>query len=368
MGTRIRPSILHTPKKDILREYDRRHSLYAEFTSTIRALLVDLLNQYQITVHSVSSRLKEKQSLETKLSREGRHYTKIDDITDICGLRIITFYPDQVDSISSLICNEFIVDQKHSVDKRALIDPDRFGYVSVHHIIKLTPSRLRLTENRRFSNCQAEIQVRSILQHAWAEIEHDLGYKNESVVPKQIRRRFSRLASLLELADDEFTRIRDEVSNYTTQITKMIATSPNKVKTDRSTLKVYLETSLLVREINRRIERSTHIILSPTRSGTVDEDTFNRLVYLGLKTIADVNSALTKHKKQILLFAKKLIAPTGKYADKGGYPDDTCLFYLPYAILANERSLKKTHTFVKKFLGGEDEEFVQFIINLKESP
>lgn len=345
----------------ILQEYDNKCALYAQFISAMEALLVDLLKQYQIRVHSVTSRLKGRRSLENKLAREGRDYDKLNDVTDICGLRVITYYPDQVDSISSLILNEFDVDPKHSVDKRAAIAPDRFGYLSVHYVVKLPVARLQLTEYRRFSDCKAEVQVRSILQHAWAEIEHDLGYKTQNAVPRQIRRRFYRLAGLLELADDEFIRIRDELSDYETNIAQMIINSPNKVRLDQASLLVYLKSSQLVHKVNGEIERATHTIL--VKSDFL-QDTLRRLRYLGFKTIADIDTALTTHKKQIVHFAKRLIAPAGVGVEEGYYPADVCLFYLCYAVLSSEGSIDKIRSFYRRLLGKEtDEDFCQFILN-----
>lgn len=348
-------------KQTFFQEYDKKCKLYTEFIDNMETLIKFLLNQYQILVHSVSSRLKEKQSAEEKLSLQGRNIEKLNDMRDICGLRIITYYPDQVDTISSMILNEFNVDHKHSTDKRKTIDPDRFGYLSVHYIVKLSTDRLKLTEYRRFSDCQAEIQIRSILQHAWAEIEHNLGYKTKEAVPREIRRRFSRLAGILEIADDEFVNVREELYRYENIIAQEIANVPDKVKVDETTLKVYLKHSPLVQKVNSKIERATHNILvkeEPT------PDLHRRLRYLGLKKIADVNEALTTYQQKVVRFAKILVAPVGE-SGEGYWSYDTCLFYLPYAILASRGSIDEIRLFVNRFIGKEDNEhFCQLILKV----
>lgn len=53
-----------------------------------------------------------------------------------------------------------------------------------------------------------EVQMRSILQHAWANMNHDTGYKSGVEIPRVYMRNMSRLAGMLELVDDEFSRIR----------------------------------------------------------------------------------------------------------------------------------------------------------------
>ena len=99
-----------------------------------------------------------------------------------------------------------------SVDRRRAVDAEKFGYRSLHTICAL-PDAAPLPPTFRF-----EVQVRTVLQHAWAEVEHDLGYKAASGLPPHMRRRFSRVASLLEIADEEFVALRNELAAYQTTV------------------------------------------------------------------------------------------------------------------------------------------------------
>lgn len=78
--------------------------------------------------------------------------------------------------------------------------------------MSINEQRTNLKEFEIFKDKKFEVQVRSILQHAWAEIEHDLGYKNDNV-PKNVLRDFSRISSLLEMADMEFIRVRENLDS-----------------------------------------------------------------------------------------------------------------------------------------------------------
>ena len=102
----------------------------------------------------------------------------------------------------------FAVDLARSVDKRRQAELDRFGYRSLHYICAPAPSFFEQHGFVYMPELRFEVQLRTILQHAWAEMEHDLGYKAPEAIPAQIRRRFSRLAGLLELADEEFLSIK----------------------------------------------------------------------------------------------------------------------------------------------------------------
>lgn len=102
------------------------------------------------------------------------------------------------------------------------MEVDRFGYLSLHYIVSLSEDRTNLTEYKEFQNIKFEIQIRSMLQHTWAEIEHDLGYKSSVGLPNHIKRDFSRVASLLEIADKEFLNIKNNLEEYKVDVGKNI--------------------------------------------------------------------------------------------------------------------------------------------------
>jgi DNA ligase D-like protein (predicted polymerase) len=103
-------------------------------------------------------------------------------------MRVITFYADDVDKVASALDRLFTVDWENSVDKRKLLETDSFGYLSLHYICSVEDFPYRF-----------EIQIRTVLQHAWANIIHDTGYKSGVEIPKRYIRSLSRLAGLLEL-------------------------------------------------------------------------------------------------------------------------------------------------------------------------
>lgn len=240
-------------QRSILKQYDERVSMYTSFSNKLENLLKDLLNNAGISEHSVNSRVKSKESLRGKLARADKQYADLSEITDLIGLRVITYLADDVDTFAEFVKQQFVIDSNNSVDKRELTEPDRFGYVSLHQVVELSSSRVDLPEYEAFSGLKAEIQIRSILQHTWAEIEHDLGYKSAVEVPARVRRRFSRLAGLLELADEEFQDIQKELSKYETQVPEYIKNTPAEVSIDKASIETYIKNSPVSNDIDTKI-------------------------------------------------------------------------------------------------------------------
>lgn len=128
---------------------------------------------------------------------------------------------------------------------QSLIKEDKFGYGSIHCLVRLNDNRTSLLEYTRFKGLVAEIQIRTILQHGWAEIEHDIQYKAVETIPNTIRRRFMALAGLLEIADREFQAIQDEDERLATEARKSLQEGKlEQVEITPDALKAYLDKKL----------------------------------------------------------------------------------------------------------------------------
>jgi len=325
----------------IIKEYDDKKILYTLFTEKIHNLVSEVLKENSIPVHSITSRVKSRLSVEYKLNKHDASYSKLEDITDLAGVRIVTYFADDVDRISALIMQEFEIDTINSIDKRQILDPDRFGYLSMHHIASLLKQRSSLVEYRRFPTLKVEIQTRSILQHAWAEIEHDLGYKTNLGIPKNIRRKFSRLAGILELADEEFLSIRRQLEDYERDVAIKIKNIPSQVSLDKTSMLSFVTNSDFIKECDSYIASLTNGKLVDPNSEYI-ENLIPRLHFLGINTIADLQDILEKNTKYILPFARHWL----KDSHTSLWNHGVTIFYLCYIILAE----KHTDMIISKYL------------------
>jgi putative GTP pyrophosphokinase len=250
-------------------------------------------------MHSVTSRVKDRASLSGKLTRSGKHYESLFHVTDIVGIRVITYFDDELDRIGDLIARHFVVDRERSVDKRKALDVTQFGYLSLHFICSMTQQRLALDENTHCSGLVCEVQVRTILQHAWAEIEHDLGYKAGVEVALPLRRRFSRLAGLLELADGEFTRLRDDITAYANEVREKLVSDPADVRIDEVSLREFLTTDPASTALDEKMANFSSATLDPM-GPRFDSHLAEELRDAGIETIAQLKSALVTRGDLIL--------------------------------------------------------------------
>ncbi|WP_374457109.1 GTP pyrophosphokinase family protein [Nocardioides sp.] len=186
--------------------YQTRLPSIAAFASALEVLLAQLVNDAEIAVDYITGRPKDAASLSKKLSNP--KYSSLDEITDLCGLRIVTRHAEDVKAVVELIKHEFEI-LEHVV--HGAESPQSFGYASEHLIVKLDTRRAALREWKANEGVVAEVQVRSILQHAWASISHGLDYKDEGDAPKALRRQLFRIAALLETSDELFDDFRRDM-------------------------------------------------------------------------------------------------------------------------------------------------------------
>ena len=223
-----------TEKHDsFVNEYAKCLEKWVTFASRLDSLLIDLLNAREIDFHVVESRAKSIESLREKLTRSGKSYADPRrDVPDLVGVRIVLYDQEAATAASALIDAEFNVDDTSSSDKLSELAPDQFGYLSIHKVIRLSSDRANITEWKRFDGMHAEVQIRTVLQHAWASISHKLQYKRESEIPGQLRRRLTRLAGLFELADDEFLALRSRDVEIRSEIEERVRSGRDAVSLD----------------------------------------------------------------------------------------------------------------------------------------
>lgn len=226
----------------ILEQYDENLETFKKINEIIQKELVKICNGLSIEYSVIKGRVKERESLSEKLERKGGKYRSIFDLTDIVGTRIVTFYQSEVDKIASQVISTFDIDWDRSIDKRNLYSIDQFGYVSIHYIVRI-PESLYYDENNPLINkIYSEIQIRTNLQHTWASIYHHSGYKSDIEIPKPILRQFSRLAGLLELADQEFQDLHDSLIEYRRKVSTVFKLGKYEdIELTLDSYKVYVE-------------------------------------------------------------------------------------------------------------------------------
>jgi len=236
-------------------KYRAGFGAYDSCAAKLKSLLLDLLEDAQIDVVALESRAKAPESLERKVEEKRETYENpLLDVTDLIGVRVIAYYLEDVDKICEIIRREFVVDAENSSDKLDGLEPDRFGYRSVHFVMSLNEPRASLAEWAVFEGKKAEIQVRTATQHAWAAVEHKLNYKRASEAPRKLRRKLMRLSALFELADEQFSVVKDELEDVEASYSDEVRGGNLDLPIDTSSLDAFLRANPLVADVIERFQ------------------------------------------------------------------------------------------------------------------
>ncbi|PZO53305.1 MAG: hypothetical protein DCF16_07505 [Alphaproteobacteria bacterium] len=235
-----------TPHLAIEGAYRRQRPLYEDFTRSVSELVRQLLATEKLEGWFIESRAKSLPSLREKLARPGKEakYDQLSDVTDLAGVRIVALLQEDHDKICKIVEHNFAIDRENSSDKETALDPDRFGYLSTHFITTYDARRTDLPEFARFKGLKVELQVRTVLQHAWAAIDWKLRYKSKADIPAPVLRRLFRISALLEAADDEFSAVTVESAQLRHLYQKQLAAGElDNIPVNADSMKLYLETS-----------------------------------------------------------------------------------------------------------------------------
>lgn len=219
--------------------YRQNQSIYTSLASKVADVIKENLEQRNIQYNSVTSRGKGLESF-TKKAKSEKYSDPISEIKDMAGIRVITYLESDVKKVADIIEDLFEIDWDNSLDQSKLLGSDRLGYRSVHYVTKFNKARCKLPEYKKYENLPFEIQVRSLLQHVWAEIEHDRNYKFSGKLPTELERRFYLVAGVLECADREFVLIAQEIDKYKHEISEELKKGDLNIDINTASLKEYL--------------------------------------------------------------------------------------------------------------------------------
>lgn len=307
-----------------------------DFGVSLVALLREMLRQHGVVVHTIDHRVKTEQSARRKIESSEGTYEGYSGLNDLLGLRITCYFSDAVERVAEIIDKEFQFDPAKSIDKGAQLGVKEFGYRSIHRVAWMREDRANLAEYIRFKPLRFEVQIRTVLQHAWAEIEHDLGYKQETI-PEPMSRRFSMLAGVLELVDYEFESLRKELEKYEESADKAAQAQTPNMALDVATLVSMIKHDATMKSLDRQVAEAVGRKLGPGEPNPrYMEQIIVRCRDIGMHSISDVRRAIDAWQPHILDFVPRWM----KYGDEdkrlrgeeidhsGSFPSGVGVFYL----------------------------------------
>jgi len=208
--------------------YIASYSLYRDYTKRLEHLVQDLLEQIDLDLFHIESSTEGIDNFVERLRNSKENVASLEEIPDLSCIRVILYFAEDLEKVSRLVEEEFTVYPLQSVPFDALRDPDAYGYRSVRFAVSLSPERSSLREWRKYASLRGEIQIRTILQNAWATITKKLPYEEVQRSKSGLKRKLSRMSALLEEADEGFLTVWEflregalpEEGNYASGISK----------------------------------------------------------------------------------------------------------------------------------------------------
>ncbi len=168
---------------EFLTRYRREFDFYDQAARIVSQVLEARLQAAGVRA-IVTFRAKAANRLEPKVRARAakKNYATVDDIyadiPDLAGVRIALYFPAQQDQVGRIIDDAVVVMQSKTFpDGTPASYPKRFaGYSASHYRVRLRETTL-IDTHKRYAEARIEVQVASVLMHAWAEVEHDLVYK-----------------------------------------------------------------------------------------------------------------------------------------------------------------------------------------------
>jgi len=246
----------------------------------------------------LQSRVKSWSSIRDKINRINLKLSSLFELQDYIGVRAVLLYKRDLLKLQEIIEQNFTIIKKHDTVER--LGSDQFGYASIHYNIQLPKDWLKVPTLAAFGKFKAEIQLRTLPQHIWAEVSHELQYKSREDVPKELLRSIYRSSALLETVDLEFDRLLDEREKY-----RKALSLENKIKLDVDIIEDLLDKYL------------------PEQNMNYDEayaELHSELLKAGIKTRGELETFLKENLDFAIAEEKKRVQKELKEAQEAGFP------------------------------------------------
>ncbi|MGD2215748.1 MAG: RyR domain-containing protein [Gemmatimonadales bacterium] len=224
-----------------VKEYRKKKYPRYKRCAEVLAEVLQLAGRELAPLAIVQTREKSVASFAEKALRKMHKYSDpVNQLTDLCGGRVIARTRSEVDAYCEYIKSHFEIDWDNSLDTSQRLKPSEFGYRSIHYIIKFRDDVDYGTKIPKEVFClKAEVQVRTLVEHAYADFGHDLTYKGAFPLPTAWQRELASVAAALEEVDQTFSRIEDRLREYTTSYGKYFSEEERQREIDR--LEIILE-------------------------------------------------------------------------------------------------------------------------------
>lgn len=267
---------------------------------TVASLLENIIRTNKIEYLNVTSRTKTLDGAIEKIQRKS-YGTPRDQLTDLSGIRVVTYLETHVAQISKLVRELFQVDEANSLDRTDQLGEDKLGYRSTHFVCSLGNERGGLPEYAELGDLKFEIQLRTVLQHAWAELAHDRSFKFGAALPSKIQRKMNLYSGMLELVDAAFDEIAGEIDDYKHSIEKKTTSQIFESEIDSISL------SRFVSDLSKQLK-------IPYQDNT-DEKILLELREFGLRKIGDIEALVTAEFREAISATKERTTSYGLLRD-----------------------------------------------------
>lgn len=280
----------------IMSEYYQNTDVYKKLSHDVGDIINTLLEVNHIKISNMAIRIKSEEALRNKVMYKNK-YNHLDEITDVLGVRIITLFENDIDTILDLLEDTFEICEIVDKRKKELKNRIEFGYNSLHIVVKFTDSRCQLVEYQKYQDIRFEIQIRTVLQHAWAEVEHGLGYKSHYEPPMSVKRKLYRLAATLEILDEEFENIRYDIALYNKsfdKVEKIMKTDINK-----ESLIAYVNNSEFLNNLVEKIAKEYNFYIVRDPGFISYQKLATKLTMYGYQYIHELDDDIHRYEKTI---------------------------------------------------------------------